>query len=198
MVTRGNGTDWVALRSAFQTLETQHHLQKYSHRRWGRSDEFAGWIGEAALPKLTKEQALSLYAGSAGNRLQEFAANTIEDIRESLDFLMYDTIKLEGRFQECAAEGGAYKLAGAGKEFASYLLCLRDHSLFAVWNSNAERACQKLGVCMKPGRKGPLGIIYMDMLEASEVVRLRLSLADFRAVDDFAFSITRGSRWEGK
>ena len=197
-MTRRNGTDWVSLKDAFQTVEAQPHLQKYRRRRWGMSVELAGWIGESALPKLTKEQALSLYAGSAGTRRQEFAANTIEDIRDSLDFLMYDTIKLEGRFQECAAEDGAYKLAGAGKEFVSYLLCLRDHDLFAVWNSNAERAFRKLGVYMKPRTKGPLGISYMDMLEASEVVRLRLGLADFRAVDEFAISITRGGRREGK
>ena len=197
-MTRSSSTDWVALRDAFQSTEVQPHLQKYRRRRWGRSGEFEGWIGEAALPKLTKEQALSLYAGSAGNRRQEFAANTIEDIRDSLDFLMYDTIKLEGRFHECAAEDGAYKLAGAGKEFISYLLCVRDHKLFAVWNSNAERAFRKLGVGTKPLRKSPLGISYIDMLEASEVLRSRLGLPDFRAVDEFAFSITRGGRWEGK
>ena len=198
MVTRPNDTDWVALRDAFQSAEAQPHRQKYRGRRWCRSGELAGWLVEAALPKLTKEQALSLYAGSAGNRRQEFAANTIEDIRESLDFLMYDTIKLEDRFQECAAEDGAYKLAGAGKEFVSYLLCVRDPNLFAVWNSNAERAFRKLGLSTKSLNKGPLGINYMDMLEASEVVRLRLGLADFRAVDEFAFSISRGARQEGK
>ena len=111
---------------------------------------------------------------------------------------MYDTIKLEGRFQECAAEGGAYKLAGVGKEFVSYLLCVRDRNLFAVWNSNAERAIRKLGVSTKSLKKGPLGIRYMDMLEASEVVRVRLGLADFRAVDEFASSISHQARQKGK
>ena len=154
----------------------------------------AEWIGEAALPKLTKEQALALYDGSAGNRRREFAANTIEDIRDSLDFLMYDTIKLEGRFQECAAEAGAYKLAGAGKEFVSYLLCLRDHNLFAVWNSYAERVFRKLGLWTKPRRESPLGISYIDLLEAAEVVRSRLGLPDYRAVDEFAFSIALAGR----
>ena len=189
--------DWVALRDAFQTVEAQPHLQEYRRRRWSKLGEFPEWIGEAALPKLTIEQALSLYAGSAGNRRQEFAANTIEEIRESLDLLIYDTIKLEGRFQECAAEDGAYKLAGAGKEFVSHMLCVRDHNLFAVWNSNSERAFRKLDVCTKSLRKAPLGISYMDMLEASEVVRSRLGLPDFLAVDEFVFAFTSGARWEG-
>ena len=129
----------------------------------------------------------------AGNRRQEFATNTIEDIGEFLDFLMYDTINLENRFHECAAEYGAYKLAGAGEEFVSYLLCVRDHNLFAVWNLNAERAFRKLGVGKQSLVKAPLGIKYMDMLESSEVVRLRLGLADFRTVDEFTFSISCGS-----
>ena len=110
--------------------------------------------------------------------------------------MLYDTIKLEGRFQECVAEGGAYKLAATGREFVSYLLCLKDPNLFAVWNSNAVRAFRKLGLHIESLRKGPLGISYMDLLDASAVVRLRLDLPDFRAVDEFSFSITHSPRRE--
>ena len=194
----GIAADWADLRDVFHASQDLPHLQKYRYRRWGRSDEFVGWMDEAALPRLTKEQTLSLYTASAGNQPQEFATNSIEDIREFLDFLMYDTIKLEGRFQECAAEDGAYKLAGAGKEFVSYLLCVKDHNLFAVWNSNAEWAFRKLEVSPRFSRKAPLGISYMDMLEATDVMRLRLGLADFRAVDEFAFTITRRTRQGSK
>ena len=108
-----------------------------------------------------------------------------------MDFLLYDTVKLEGRFQECAADGGGFKLAGAGKEFVSYLLCIRNPPLFAVWNTNAERAFQKLQAPTEQMRKGPLGIAYMDLLEASSLMALRLGLADFRALDEFSYSIAR-------
>ena len=194
MVTELGRTDWITLRDAFKKAKDQPYLQKYRRRRWARSMEFAGWISETELPSLSKEQALLLYAGAIGKRPQEFATNAIEEIQESLDFLLYDTVKLEGRFQECVDEGGAYKLAGAGKEFTSYLLCLKDPTLFAVWNSNTERTIRKLGLDAESLKKGPVRISYMDLLEASAVVRLRLGLADFRAVDEFSFNISRGAR----
>jgi len=194
MVIELGGTDWITLRDAFQKAKDQPYLQKYRDRRWARSMEFAEWISETGLPKLSKDQALLLYTGAFGKRRQEFATNGIEEIQESLDFLLYDAVKLEGRFQECVAEGGAYKLAGAGKEFTSYLLCLKDPTLFAVWNSNAERTIRKLGLDAVSLRKDPVGISYIDLLEASAVVRLRLGLADFRAVDEFSFNITRDTQ----
>jgi hypothetical protein len=135
------------------------------------------------------DQALSLYIASGGNRRAEFKGNTIEEIRDSLDFLLYDTVMLEGRFTECAAEGGAYKLAGAGKEFVSYLLCVKDPSIFAVWNSRAERTLRKLGMYRERMRKGPLGVRYLDVLVALSLVRQRIGLGDFRAVDEFSYAM---------
>jgi hypothetical protein len=192
------------LRAAFQEAETGDNLPGYRRwrcQRWSRSEEFAGWLAEAALPTLSMDQALSLYAASRGNRRAEFKDNPIEEVRDSLDFLLYDTVMLEGRFTECAAESGAYKLAGAGKEFVSYLMCLKDPSVFAVWNSHAERTLRKLG--MYPGRmkSGPLGVRYLDLLEALAQVRQRLGLGDFRAVDGFTYTISRAgatSRAGGK
>jgi hypothetical protein len=112
------------------------------------------------------EQALTLYRASESNRLAEFEGNSIEEIRDSLDFLLYDTIKLEGRFGECATNGGAYKLApdrdrglaGAGKEFVSYLMCLRYPTLFAIWNRPAEGALKLLGMYPATLRDGDLGL----------------------------------------
>jgi hypothetical protein len=156
-----------------------------------RSEELAGWLSDAAPPSLSMDQALPLYSASGGNRRADFKINTIEEVRDWLDSLLYDTVMLEGRFTECAAEGGAYKLAAAGKEFVSYLLCLKDPSLFAVWNSWAERTLRKLGMYPERLRKGPLGVRYLDVLEALALVRRRLGLGDFRGVDEFSYAIAR-------
>jgi hypothetical protein len=188
---RPDGAGWLALRAAFREAEARGKLLSYRRRRWLRSEELAGWLADRALPSLTMDQALSLYTASGGNRRAEFKGNAIEEVRDSLDFLLYDTVMLEGRFTECAAEGGAYKLASAGKEFVSYLLCLRDPSLFAVWNSWAERTLRKLGMFPERMRKGPLGVRYLDILETLALVRQRLRLGDFRAVDEFSYAITR-------
>ena len=171
MVTRPGGADWVALRDAFLQAQAQPSLQNYRRKRWLLSDKFAGWIADVTLPSLSMEQALCLYAAAGGRHREVFKSNSILEIRETLDFLLYDTVKLEGRFHECSAEGGAYKLAGAGKEFISYLLCVKDPMLFAVWNSNAERTLKKLRIQQAVLNQGPLGICYLDLLEALAQVR---------------------------
>ena len=194
MATGPGGTDWVGLREAFIQAQSQPYLQIYRRKRWQRSEKFAKWVDDARLPDLTMEQALSLYAAAGGRQREEFESNSILEIRESLDFLLYDTVKLEGRFQECGAKVGAYKLEGAGKEFVSFLLCVRDPMLFAVWNSNVVKMLKQLKIQTATFTQGPLGICYLDLLEALAPVRRRLGLPDFRAVDEFAYTVTRSAR----
>ena len=193
MVTGPSGADWVGLREVFLQAQSQPYLQNYRRKRWQSSDKYAKWIDDATLPGLTMDQALSLYAAAGGRHRGEFESNAILDIRETLDFLLYDTVMLEGRFQECGAEGGAYKLAGAGKEFVSFLLCVRDSTLFAVWNSNVVKMLNKLKITTATFTQGPLGIGYLDLLGALAPVRQRLGLPDFRAVDEFAYAVTRAA-----
>ena len=183
--------DWHSLRAAYANAEGQPKLAKYRLRKWARSKEFAGWIDQTALPRLTSDQAVALYVACGGAHRREFKTNPIEEIRESLDFLLYDTVKLEGRFQECADDAGAFKLEGAGKEFVSYLLCLLEPRLFAVWNGNAEKALKKLSLEVRGIRRDPVGIGYIDLLEGSETVRQRLRMPDFRSVDEFFYSVSR-------
>ena len=113
--------DWGAYAREFSKAEGEPKLAKYRRRKWARSSEFAGWIGEAGLPSLTMEQALSLYSASGGAHRKDFNSNPIDEIKDSLDFLLYDTVKLEGRFQECADVAGAFKLAGPGRNL--FLTC---------------------------------------------------------------------------
>ena len=166
-------------------------LDSYRKRRWARAEEFSVWITEETLAGLTEKQASDLYRGSGSNQSREFKLNSIDEVRESLDFLLYDATKLEGRFEECAADDGGFKLAGAGKQFISYLMCLRDPGLFAMWTPYSERLLRMVGL-YHPGLRGRnLGMAYMDLLDALQVVRARARLPDFRLVDEFTFANTR-------
>jgi hypothetical protein len=193
MVTGSCDIDWVAAAHTFQRAQAQPPLQKYRERRWGQRDKFAEWILESVLPSLSMEQALALYAASGGARRKEFVGNHIGEVRESLDFLLYDAVSLEGRFQECAAQDGAYKLLGAGKEFVSYLLCVKDPMTFATWNSTMERAMRKMKIPTKTLNKAPLGVAYVDLLNGAFLLRRQLGLRDFRSLDVFSYSITRAA-----
>ena len=99
-------------------------------------------------------------------------------------------------FEECASPEGAYKLPGAGHEFVSWLLCLRNPPLLGVWNSNSERLLRLLGAYQESMRRGPAGIRYLDLIEALAWVRARLGLRDFVEVDVLAHMA--GGRRRGK
>ena len=82
---------------------------------------------------------------------------------------------------------GPTKLAGAAEAFVSYLLCLREPGLFAVWNNNSEWLLRRLGAYPASMKRGPVGIRYLDMLEALSRVRTEFRLSDFRQVDELAY-----------
>ena len=177
----------AALRRIHDEASESGKLDSYRKRRWSRAAEFVAWLEPDALSDLSSEQAIRLYRASGGRDSAAFSANSIEEVRDSLDFLLYDTIKLEGRFDECVSPDGAYKLAGAGKEFMSWLLCLRNPALFCVWNGNAEKMLRRAGAYPSAMKRGPEGIRYLDLLEALGRLGAQAGLPDFIAVDEMAW-----------
>ena len=169
-------------------------LLNYRRKKWLRSGEFCQWLKQDELLTLTKDQAIELYRASGGRDIFQFKTNTIEDIRDGLDFLLYDNIKLEGRFDECAASEGAYRMAGTGKEFPSYLLCLSNPGIFGVWNANAETLLKQTGLLPSTINRGPIGIRYLDVLGSLNQVRSRTGRQDFREIDELAYQAARGNR----
>ena len=169
-------------------------LLNYRRKKWLRSGEFCQWLKQEELLTLTKDQAIELYRASGGRDISQFKTNKIEDIRDGLDFLLYDNIKLEGRFDECAASEGAYRMAGTGKEFPSYLLCLSNPGIFGVWNANAETLLKQTGLLPSTIKRGPIGIRYLDVLGSLNQVRSRTGRQDFREIDELAYQAARGHR----
>lgn len=191
MVVRPSDSDQLTLREEFQVAVQAGELDAYLRRRWENASEYAGWLSEEQLPELSLEMAVTLLRAAGGSRGTEFKSNPIEEIRDSLDFLLYDTIKLEGRFDECVSDQGAYKLAGAGKEFVTYLLCLRDRRLFGVWNTHAERLMKKLSFYPDSLRKGHWGLRYIDFLESLQRLCFQMGLVDFCEADQFAYWMSK-------
>ena len=166
----------------------------HRRRRWGRAEEFAGWLDQDALQSLEADQALRLYRASGGRESAAFSTTPIDELRDSLDFLLYDTIKLEGRFDECASPEGAYKLPGAGKEFVSWVLCLRNPYLLGVWNTSAERLLKRVGAFPESMNRGPVGIRYLDIMESLARLRAHTGLRHFIEVDVAAHLASRSLR----
>ncbi len=187
-------TGRLDLHGVYAAADQSGQLVSYRRRKWGRRGEFISWLEQEALWAMDESQALTLYRCSGGREPREFIGNGIEELRDTFDFLLYDTIKLEGRFDECAAPDGAYKLRGVGKEFVSYLLCLRDPSLFGVWNANAERLLRRAGLYPESMQRGPVGIRYLEFLEASVRLRYHLGFGDFTLLDELGYLLARSKR----
>lgn len=191
----GNSTapDWAQLVEDFRRAEQGGELDAFRRRRWGR-DGRAEWLEQDYLTGLSESQASSLYSGAGGRQGKKFATNPIAEIRDAVDFLLYDTIKLENRFEECAAEDGGFGLSGAGKEWPSYLLTLRESSLFAPWSPHTERTLRRVGMLPPRLRSGHPGLGYIDLLDALAALAHRLQLPDFRIVDEFCYFNGRQKR----
>ena len=197
MVVQPGSAEQLALLQSFREAQASGQIPASAKRRWRDAAALGQLLYEDALPVMSQQQAFDLYRASGGRHAADFGANSIEEIRDSLDFLLYDTIKLEGRFQECVAEDGAYKLAGAGKEFISYLLGLRDPRLFGVWNATAERALRRMGLHPGALRQGHWGLRYIDLLDSLQRLAGRVGLVDFAEADRFAGWISRSRRSGG-
>ena len=191
MSTSALSVDRLELGQAYRETAHTGTLAAYRKRRWQRAEEMEGWLEQERLGDLSWEQARALYRAAGGSKGKEFAGNPLADIADTIDFLLYDTITLEARFNEVVAEEGGYKLAGAGKEFASFLLCLRQPTLLAVWNTTAERALRRLGRYPQSMSKGHWGLRYLDLLEQAQRLRAEFGLADFREVDEFCYFVCR-------
>ena len=178
--------DWPALADAFRRAEHDGELIAFRKRRWG-NDGRAHWLDQDYLPSLTEAEAKALYQGAGGRQAKRFAGNPIADVRDAVDFLLYDTIKLENRFEECATETGGFGLAGAGKEWPSYLLTLREPTLFAPWSPHTERTLRRLGMLPPGFRSGHPGLCYIDLLDILGALAQRMEIPDFRGVDEFCY-----------
>ena len=191
MATKSGAATPLGLWETYREAANGGYLAEYRRLRRSRFAEYQIWLEQEALAGLSWDQGLTLFRSSGARGIKEFQTNQLEEVREALDFLLHDPIGLEGRFAECAADGGSYHLPGLDKKFVSYLLCLRDPSLFGIWQSYVPRALRLMGWCPPKLGKGHLGLGYLDLLEALQRVRQETGLADYRGVDEYCYAITR-------
>ena len=127
---------------AYHQAVAAGQLDDYQRQRWpaGIGD---GALAQEAIPGLDASDAGALYRAAGGRQIAKFRANPIAEIRDAVDFLLYDSVKLEERFAECAIPEGAFGLAGAGREWPAYLLTRQRPALFAPWNPHTERALRR-------------------------------------------------------
>ena len=164
--------------------------------RWDKASQFQVWLQQDALPNLTQEQANSLYSASGARKGKEFKTNSLEETCESLEFLLYDPLSLDGRFSECVDPEGAYTLKGSGKGFISYLLCIRYPQLFGHWSTYSDRSLKILSISRPKARRSAQGqgTTYVQYLDLLWSVRRGTGMADFQELDRFLWWLAREGR----
>jgi len=175
----------------FLTVSSNGLLAGFRKKRWGEFEKCRGWLDQNALPYLSLEHSLVLFRASGSKGIKAFGANKIDEIRESLDFLLYDPVSLEGRFAECVALDGAYHCVGFDKGLVTFLLCLKEPSLFGIWQPYVVKALKIFGNCPVNFGKGHMGLAYLDLLDALMEIRRVTGLSDFISVDEYCYAITR-------
>ena len=165
-------------------------MAAYRRRGWSRFAECRSWLAQESLTELSWDQGLIPFRASGAREIRDFRTNQLEEVRDTRDFLLCGTITLEVRFAECASSGGSYHGPGMVKEFVSYILCLRDPSLFGIWQPYVPRALRLMSRCPTNLGKGYLGLGYLDLLDAFQRVKQESGLADFRAVDEYCYAVT--------
>ena len=104
----------LGLWETYREADARGYLAEYRRRRWSRFAECRSWLAQEVLAGLSWQQALILFRASGARGIREFRTNQLEEVRDTLDFLLYDTITLEVRFAECAASGGFLQWARLG------------------------------------------------------------------------------------
>lgn len=194
MVSDNYGLKRSDLWKTFVMASNDGLLSGFREKRWSGAEKWRGWLDQDALSDLSLEHSLILFRASGSRGIKAFNDNKVDDIRESLDFLLYDPVSLEGRFAECVARDGAYHCDGFNKELVTYLLCLKEPSLFGMWQPYVARALRMFGNCPVNFGKGHMGLAYLDLLDALTEVRHVTGLSDFISVDEYCYAITRQVR----
>ena len=163
-------------------------------RRWKRATEFHGWLQQDVVLELTIGQARELYRAGGGRKIGEFNTNSLKEIRDAIDFLLNDPLSLEGRFSECVNQGSAYALNGCGKEFASYLLSIKEPHLLGVWSTYSEKALALLGFTIPRKRNVSPGTKYVQYIDLLWGMRRATALEDFQELDRFLYWLVRTQR----
>ncbi len=178
----------------FNELLFSGQLEKLRQRKWGRSAAVLELLEERRVETLSPEDAYRLYRGlpiSQGKR-KAFLGNPIQDIRDSLWFLLYGEAPYEIRVWELLDDLGGYRLAGADRQLISALLCLKEPWLYGLANARVDRALRRLRLAPSLDRNESNAGKFQKTQESLWRLRTAAGFPDLTVTDDFLDSLEQG------
>ena len=138
---------FYALVYRFRLLEQGSDLDRMRKRKWAKARIAHKLIQDDRIQALTPNEAGELYRSlpiPQGKR-SDFLGNPIEELRESLWFLLYEELSYEMRVWEFLDDMGGYRLKGGDRSLAAALFFTREPSLYGLVNTNVGKGSEATG-----------------------------------------------------
>lgn len=162
---------------------------------WWEKLDYDKFITREAIDQLSAEDALKLYKNTGwGVKLypHTFIENGIERIKDSLQYLLYGDAPLEERFTNVVDPNGSYKIKGTGREFASFLLCVKDPQEYGIWNGAVDDGLKLLKMTPRRKRGEKVGETYIKVLQVLKKLQDKCGFGDLQITDEFIELIGHG------
>ena len=185
---------FYALVYRFRLLEQGSDLDRMRKRKWAKARIAHKLIQEDRIQALTPNEAGELYRSlpiSQGKR-SDFLDNPIEELRESLWFLLYEELSYEMRVWEFLDDMGGYRLKGGDRSLAAALFFTREPSLYGLVNTNVEKGLRRLGMAPKYDSNESHAGRFQKVQEAVWQVQGMARFEDFSVTDDFLEALAKG------
>ena len=185
---------FYALVDRFRLLEQGSDLDSMRKRKWGKASIAHELIQEERIQGLMPDEADELYRSlpiSQGKRSQ-FVSNPIDELRESLWFLLYEQLSYEMRVWEFLDDMGGYGIKGGERSLVAALFFTKDPLLYGLVNTNVEKGLRRLGMAPKYDRNESHAGRFQKVQEAIWQVQGMARFEDFSVTDDFLEALAKG------
>ncbi len=183
----------------FRLLEQGSDLDTVRRRKWAKAGIAHELIQGERIQELTLDEAGELSRSlpiSQGKR-SDFLSNPIEELQESLWFLLYEELSYEMRVWEFLDDMGSYRVNSGDRSLVAALFFTRDPLLYGLVNTNVDKGLRQLGMSPQYDRNESHAGRFQKIQEAVWQVQGMARFEDFSVTDDFLEALAKGMLDEG-
>lgn len=171
--------------------------QEWINKRWEDHGRWKEWIAPEKIDNLSDEELktkfFEYYNKGAGRhpfdaRWRNKITEDMAKFRETLKFLLDETIPLEHRLNEVLNSDGTYHINGMGKALVTSLLMDLNLDKYSTWNGKTEISLKVLG--LMPNGNGSFGEKYELIMDILTHIRDLSPNISFLEIDHFEHIIS--------
>ena len=166
------------IKQLFNDPAIQGKIKEYKPDREEAHKKWVEWLNTESLEKISddelKNKFIEYYDRGAGRHTfipinRDRIIRDIKKFRETLKFLLNESIDIKQRINEVLENDGKYKIEGVGKALVTSFLFDFNPDKYCIWNNRVEIGLEKIG--WKPQLRGKMGEKYSQILETLEKLK---------------------------